>query len=346
MKLPKPSTTGPGDFCERMLPLVSRTFALNISVLRGDLRRAVLCGYLFCRIADTVEDSTWIPGALRAELLGEYARIFRSGDFGSSTLRRWQERFGSGGPEDDEHRLLRGLGTVVEWFLTLPEADRRPVCACVVEMADGMRAAVAGPRREIATMDDLDHYCYIVAGTVGVMLTKLFTRHARGLGEKARRAMEDRAVAFGLGLQLTNIIKDCHHDGAEGRSYLPRDLLARLGVPPDGVFAHEHRAAALRALETLRGRALTRLDSALDYTLCLPRREARLRLFCLWPLLMAVKTLALVPGNEALLTGVHPVKITRRDVRTLMRASSLRVLSNGWLRRYYHALRGSAAPAA
>ena len=45
------------EYCREMLPKVSRTFALNISVLEGDLHRSILIAYLFCRIVDTVEDA-------------------------------------------------------------------------------------------------------------------------------------------------------------------------------------------------------------------------------------------------------------------------------------------------
>src|SRR3989442_2744085 len=44
-------------FCRRMLPRVSRTFALNIRLLGGSMREAVRIGHLLCRIADTIEDA-------------------------------------------------------------------------------------------------------------------------------------------------------------------------------------------------------------------------------------------------------------------------------------------------
>src|SRR5919107_656694 len=48
-------------FALEVLPAVSRTFALSIRVLPGDLRRAVLSAYLICRIADTIEDAPAVP---------------------------------------------------------------------------------------------------------------------------------------------------------------------------------------------------------------------------------------------------------------------------------------------
>ena len=41
-------------YAEDTLQLVSRTFALNIQVLRGKLHRSILLAYLYLRIADTV----------------------------------------------------------------------------------------------------------------------------------------------------------------------------------------------------------------------------------------------------------------------------------------------------
>jgi len=41
-------------YCRETLPKVSRTFALNISVLKGDLYKSILIAYLFCRIDDHV----------------------------------------------------------------------------------------------------------------------------------------------------------------------------------------------------------------------------------------------------------------------------------------------------
>lgn len=44
------------QYADKMLLLVSRTFALNINVLSGNLRKTVLLAYLYLRIADTIED--------------------------------------------------------------------------------------------------------------------------------------------------------------------------------------------------------------------------------------------------------------------------------------------------
>src|ERR1700685_2722136 len=54
---------------DRILPHVSRTFALTIPQLPPALRTAVTNAYLLCRIADTIEDEpTLAPAATQAYL--------------------------------------------------------------------------------------------------------------------------------------------------------------------------------------------------------------------------------------------------------------------------------------
>ena len=74
------SSTGterdPLAFARGIIGRVSRTFAIGIRVLPGDLGKAVLVGYLLCRIADTVEDDGRATAARRQELLARFAACF------------------------------------------------------------------------------------------------------------------------------------------------------------------------------------------------------------------------------------------------------------------------------
>src|SRR5690242_10799975 len=68
--------TDPERFAREILPAVSRTFALSIRVLPGELGRAVLAAYLLCRIADTLEDEPSLPADAKAALLDQLERCF------------------------------------------------------------------------------------------------------------------------------------------------------------------------------------------------------------------------------------------------------------------------------
>jgi farnesyl-diphosphate farnesyltransferase len=74
---------------------------------------------------------------------------------------------------------------------------------------------------QLQTLQDLRDYCFVVAGIVGEMLTELFLLQTPSL-QVVAGDLRARAVEFGEGLQLINILKDSQTDGAERRSYLPR----------------------------------------------------------------------------------------------------------------------------
>lgn len=69
---------------------------------------------------------------------------------------------------------------------------------------------------------DLDRHAYLVAGTVGRMMTAL-------LGAEGAEA--DRAArALGIAMQRTNILRDIDEDLSRGRVYIPRHTLQAAGI--------------------------------------------------------------------------------------------------------------------
>jgi phytoene synthase len=73
-----------------------------------------------------------------------------------------------------------------------------------------------------ATFEELDLYCYRVAGVVGLMMTPV-------LGCSDARAVGP-AADLGKGMQLTNILRDVREDLERGRVYLPAEELAAFGL--------------------------------------------------------------------------------------------------------------------
>ncbi len=59
----------------QILVHVSRTFALTIPQLPGDLRRAVTTAYLLCRIADTIEDEASLSGPRKLHYFTCFSKV-------------------------------------------------------------------------------------------------------------------------------------------------------------------------------------------------------------------------------------------------------------------------------
>src|SRR5262249_15985485 len=70
-------------------------------------------------------------------------------------------------------------------------------------------------------------------------------------------------------------------------------------------------------LDALIDEALSNLDQGRAYTLAVPRREARLRLASLWPLLIGLGTLARLRRAENLLDPTVVIKMPRAERRGL-----------------------------
>lgn len=309
------------EFQTDILAGVSRTFALTIPSLPDALRVPVTNAYLLCRIADTIEDDT----ALDADQKRDYERAFTeilegrrpAGPLAADLAPRL-------GPStlDDERRLVARCAEVVAVTQALAERQRRALVQCVRLMSEGMHrfqrdAGLDG----LATLHDLDEYCYFVAGVVGEMLTELFCAYAPDIAER-RAGLRRLAPSFGSGLQMTNILKDIWDDRARGVCWLPR---SEFGLPADdardliGSLDDDARRAGIQRLAVV---AHGHLKNALDYTLLIPSRHRDIRRFCLWALGMAVPTLSNIYRNSDFRDGAE-VKITRAQVRSIVRRYGL-----------------------
>jgi farnesyl-diphosphate farnesyltransferase len=308
-----------------LLQKVSRTFALNIGVLPFALKRSVLLSYLFCRIADTVEDDESLEVEYKQDLLELFANIFREGSegwFGAHQL--FIERIPQHWKDSDNYDELLSYWSLWAFELHFNSSEKTVafVGKWIVEMCEGMSKYAARVPLRIKDLDEIDDYCYYVAGTVGYMLCDLFFSHTSLIGFKRFEKMKSLANSFGLGLQLTNIIKDVKDDYARGVSFVPESLYVKYGVNPDNVLNEETRTQAQTVLRELGSKARQHLIDALEYTLLIPRLEPRIRLFCLWPLFLALATLAKVLEGELMFAEQNP-KISRSEVTKILKKSAV-----------------------
>lgn len=209
---------------QSLLDKTSRTFALNIPFLPEPTQAEVTIAYLLFRIADTFEDATsWTPDR-RIEALHDFSNLLsecNEADADRLTL-AWMKD-----PPTDHNGyldLLSHTPFVINRLAALNTVARDIVRIHTVRTATGMAGIVARTRDrcelELHDMEDLQRYCYIVAGIVGEMLTELFLLGRDHLLARAPY-LRERSHLFGEGLQLTNILKDADDDQDKGRQFLP-----------------------------------------------------------------------------------------------------------------------------
>jgi phytoene/squalene synthetase len=327
-------------FCKQSLVAVSRTFSKPIQMLPGDLEVAVTCGYLLCRIADTIEDHPAVPRGHKDSLFEMFLGTLEQSGEAQKLASAFEEIEG----DDAELNAARNFPRVMRVFHKLPESMQGIVARWTAEMARGMslythREPGADGFVALYTNEDLERYCYYVAGTVGHMLTELFIDALSDKMDAETMAdLRHNAEAFGAGLQLVNILKDVTDDRARRWSFIPRAACERVGLRIDNLVDPGVRDRAHDAVAPLLDLARVKLDRALDYALSLPADEKGVRLFCLLPLWMAALTLVHARGNDAMFVVGEEVKISRQAVEQVIAECMMHVGDDAFLRDRYYAL--------
>ncbi len=327
-----------------LLKGVSRSFYLTLRVLPAGMRDPVGLAYLLARAADTIADTALLPPEQRLEFLLAFRAIVNGAD-DDGTLDRIAVEVGRKQRDSDEKRLLESLKPALAVLSEMDAADREAVREIVTTLTQGMEFDLrtfpdesSGQLTALREYAELDRYTYWVAGCVGEFWTKMTWAHAPGslVGEPA--TMLERGVRFGKALQLTNILRDCGKDLRIGRCYLPSTILARYGLAPEELLHLENAQRARPLLFELVRRDLEHYRAAIDYTLALWPSSLRLRLACLWPVLIGLETMVLLVRNEAWLDPAKASKIQRNDVYRIMARSLLLARSNALLRRWMESL--------
>jgi len=335
-----PAAPNRAFLCGPLLKSVSRSFYLTLRVLPARMRTPVGLAYLLARAADTIADTPLIAPPQRLALLLSL-RSQVNGQQDDAALARLASEVAKQQTQSDEKTLLESLGPALTMLAQLGEPDRAAVRNIVTTLTEGMEFDLrtfpderSGEIIALRDMPQLDHYIYLVAGCVGEFWTTMSRAHQPGLfaGHEDFRLAVLRGVRFGKALQMTNVLRDCGKDLRIGRCYLPQTLLAERGLRPGELLRPDASERARALLCDLLRVALDHFRAAIDYTLALPRTAVRLRLACLWPILIGLHTLLLLAGNDAWLDPEKASRIPRSQVYRILAGSALQVSCNTSLR--------------
>jgi len=314
------------------LPRVSRSFAPSIARLAPDLEIPIGVAYLLCRVVDTVEDSE-LPWEQKEGLFDSFVAALHGQprQFVSDAESVFAQQSG------DDVELTRDSGVLFDHFFSLNVRARTRMLPAIEEMARGMK--MYSKRREESELvvledeADLHTYCHFVAGTVGEILTALFTDHEHCSDVEALWA---RTEDFAQALQRVNIAKDLAEDHQRGWQFLPRSMMG--AMDPADLLDPAQCEAALDAHEAMLDGIIPYLESALDYSLLLPA-SGTARTFCLIPLMLAVATMSALRRNPAVLDPRNSVKIPREEALRIFQFVDERADSTAAMRALFESLK-------
>lgn len=311
---------------EQLLPGVSRTFALTIPQLPGELRTAVTNAYLLCRIADTIEDDARMTIEHKVQFHERFLAALGGKDDPGALGRDLSDGLA---PETipAERELTRQIPLVVRVTSKLPDTCRRAIERCVNIMCLGMpRFQRQTSASGLPALRDVERYCYYVAGVVGEMLTDLFCEHNQHIATHRER-LQRLAIGFGQGLQLTNILKDFWDDRQRGACWLSNDVFAAAGIDPADIDSPALKGRVSEVFNRYVGIAHACLRDALTYVSYIPPEEAGIRRFCLWAIGLAIMTLRKIHRNPGFRSS-EQVKVSRRTLRLVVGACNTFSRSN------------------
>jgi farnesyl-diphosphate farnesyltransferase len=331
-----------------LLKGVSRSFYLTLRILPAGMRDPIGLAYLLARAADTIADTALIPPEQRLALLLALREQVNGATDNGELARRLASEVAGQQTQSDEKVLLESIAPALDVLSQLDDADRAAVREIVTTLTTGMEFDLrtfpdecSGRIVALREWDELDRYTYLVAGCVGEFWTKMTYAHMPGTLKADAATMLDRGVSFGKALQMTNVLRDCGKDLRIGRCYLPSTMLDRFGLTPAVLLQPDASKPAQPLMHELVRKSLDHFRAALDYTLVIPRFSLRLRLACVWPIVIGLETLLLLVDNAHWLEPAKVSKIQRNAVYGIIARSLPVSLSDSLLRNWVEGLIGA-----
>ncbi len=194
----------PDEYCQQKTAQSGSSFYYSFLFLPPERRRAITALYAFCRTVDDAVDECTDATVASAKLNWWHSEV-------NATL--------AGKPT---HPVMQAL---------------QPHLATYALDGAHLQAIVGGMQLDLeqsryANFSRLEHYCWHVAGVVGILSASIFG--------STRPETLQYAEKLGLAFQLTNIIRDVGEDARKGRIYLPLDELKRFNVTADDILNARH----------------------------------------------------------------------------------------------------------
>jgi len=313
-----------------VLKRVSRSFYLTLAILPHAVRFQIGLAYLFARAADTIADTGELSDAVRVQCLHQLKRQFGQDTPDWNIIQSIQAQVMTKQPNPDERQLLEKLEQCFRLYQGFNSWDRSQIAQVVSVLIGGMEFDLQQfPKnngrsvRALTDIPDFEYYTYAVAGCVGEFWTKMLCQHLPGLRRWDEDLMVPLGIRYGKGLQMVNILRDLPKDLRNGRCYIPEVMLKQVKLSPEQLLDQSSAKDFRPLFRQLIQEARDHLDQGWRYTMAIPRMQVRVRLACMWPLLIGIRTLQALSLSQQMLNPDRPIKISRRDVYGIVATTGL-----------------------
>ena len=182
------------EFLEEIIKKNSTSFYRAFKKLPEDKALAVYAVYAFCRLLDDTVDLHNDKGEI-LQLENKFIKITENKESDKQ-------------PDDEKEDIWLAFSHFYHKYNLKPEPFKM--------MFQGQYYDL--DFKPFKTKEELDHYCDLVAGSVGLMLLPILSENNNDEDK------QNFALDLGRAMQYTNILRDVGEDSRRNRSYLPEDL--------------------------------------------------------------------------------------------------------------------------
>src|SRR5262245_22856668 len=123
---------------QHILKNVSRSFYLSLRVLPSSVRKQVSLAYLFCRVADTIADTSIFPRCQRLQILRVFRKQFLLDTPSCDDFKQLQAALLPQEAQQEAYQLFYHLPVCFHLFERLSAVDRQLVRELVLTLTHGM----------------------------------------------------------------------------------------------------------------------------------------------------------------------------------------------------------------
>ena len=312
---------------DELLKANARSLYLSAKILPRKIRRAFYCGYLICRAADSIADTSLIEPAARLELIKKFPRVLEGDSNFISDLKTAAAQNTAANPA--EKNLFENMDIYIKEYAALAPAQQklaadvvRAVCGAMEWDLSFFPSENSGLLKAVPNDESTIDYCNKMGGQPGIFWAKLL------LDGRQDDAFINGAKNIGRALQITNILRDIAADAAIARCYLPfTDLTAHNLMPQDLLEKKNYKKLRPAVCKWINW-GVQNILSAPGFFARIPRWQFGARAAVAWPVLWSLDTFTLLADSKNLLDKTQRVKIPKKTIYLTMLLSPLFCLSN------------------
>jgi farnesyl-diphosphate farnesyltransferase len=282
---------------EESLIKQSRSFSIPILNLDDRFLIPIMVEYNLNKTIDTIEDAPGLETGEKIHLIQDFCDCLKREELSSKVKRRMLEV-----APDDEAYVFKNYEATINLYTTLSKQEKTLARKWTMEMAKGMCTFL---NRPIDTLEDLNDYCYYVAGTVGIYLTSILKLKGSNVSQDIFKKMKHHAVSFGIFLQKLNIIRDHVEDNTnKKRGFWPRSYF-------------EQETDSVKILNKMCHETLSNdVPGAIEYYKNIPSGNNSYDYFIRFILSSGLEYLKILKNNKSVFSNVK-VKLPRTFIKRL-----------------------------